>query len=397
MSEKPKGFMGFVNPFGKGKRADVKEDTVTDVTAVPIECPPEQEPDVETTEQEPDRVERERMPDPDILREFFEKFDEEYRRLQKNVIEEVSDCRQMYRYEKLQADKYRNMVSARDVLSEILPFLTDLKNAVEDIDEIEDLRLLFAYRYKALTKKLEKKGVTLLSHDRGAKVELTQNVRVNVVATDDPELDGAAGELTQIGCIIKGEEDDPIIEKLDLYQLDESLLKTDPEVQAEAEPTTDTDEAVSNDTADKDVENTAADTDAENGDEHTATDTDADAGYVLRFNEDRTVTLIRPLFIRLEDNTVIPLVDESTELSPGKLKLISPVGAEDIGRCECTFIFGNEVLITLNISNLEFYAGLIMEDGDIMLVLYSDLAYRTHGGPIIKYKINKGLIKMPQC
>lgn len=385
MSEKPKGFMGFVNPFGKGKRAEVKEDTTIDVTAAPIECPPEQEQDVETPEAEPNVGEQERMPDPDILKEFFEKFDEEYKRLKKNVIEEVSDCRQMYRYERLQADKYRNMVSARDVLSELLPFLTDLKNAVEDIDEIEDLRLLFAYRYKALTKKLEKKGVTLLSHDRGAKVELTQNVRVNVVATGDPELDGAAGELTQIGCIIRGEEDDPIIEKLDLYQLDESLLKTDPEVQAE--PAADTDEAVSTD---------AADTDADNGDEHTATDTDADAGFILRLNEDRTINLMRPLVIRLEDNTVIPLIDECTELSPGKLKPISPVGAEGIGRCECTFILGDEVLITLNISNLEFCAGLIMEDGDVMLVLYSDLAYRTHGGPIIKYKIDKGLIKMPQ-
>ncbi|MBE6635979.1 MAG: hypothetical protein E7617_07275 [Ruminococcaceae bacterium] len=141
--------------------------------------------------------------------------------LKSKILRELSDYKEEASHHKRQADLYRNKIQARDVINALLPALSDIKNDVADADDLESLKELISVRFTQLFGELYMAGIILKEHKRNADFSDSEALKAVCKMTSDPSLNHKIARSQKMGCVIRGEEDDPILECVEIYIYDE--------------------------------------------------------------------------------------------------------------------------------------------------------------------------------
>lgn len=152
--------------------------------------------------------------------QIFRDFDDAYNALKKTISVEFDDMEDMLARERRQANIYKNKVQVRDVMDEILPILTDIQNDVMDSTDLDELKKTIKNQYKRLFIAFSKAGVKIQMHERNQTIELEEKIDGSSSSskpTTDPTLHQKVAYSNRMGCIIKGEEDNPILEVVEIY------------------------------------------------------------------------------------------------------------------------------------------------------------------------------------
>lgn len=150
--------------------------------------------------------------------QIFQGFELEYTALKQSITRELSDYRDMLTRERNQLNVYKNKVQTRDVMEELLPILSYMKNDVLDSMNLDDLKETLIIRFKQMKTALKRVGIELQAHERNQPIEANEKINASPKATADRNLHYKVACSTKMGCIIKGEEDNPILEDIELFK-----------------------------------------------------------------------------------------------------------------------------------------------------------------------------------
>lgn len=153
----------------------------------------------------------------DTISQIFRGLDAEYSTLKQAIAREFSDYKDMLARERKQATIYKNKVQVRDVMEEILPVLSGMRNDVMDSTDLNELKTVIQSRYKQLFIALSKVGIKIQTHERNQPIAIDEKVNGSSKATNDPKLNQTVACSYKMGCIIRGEEDNPILEDVEIY------------------------------------------------------------------------------------------------------------------------------------------------------------------------------------
>lgn len=156
--------------------------------------------------------------------QIFQGFESEYAALKKSIARELSDYRDMLTRERNQLNVYKNKVQVRDVMEELLPILSDIKNDVLDSTNLDDLKEAITIRFKQLKNALKRVGIELQAHERKQPIETNEKINVSPKVTVDRNLHYKVACSTKMGCIIRGEEDNPILEDIELFKYEKQAV-----------------------------------------------------------------------------------------------------------------------------------------------------------------------------
>ena len=148
---------------------------------------------------------------------IFNNFDQTCEILRTNVKVALSDYIQEAITAKRREDVYKNKLQVRPVMEVILPLLSTIKNEVTDADNLDDLKKNLNEVYRELARDLMAVGVELSEHERGGSVAGDERLNLKTIPTSDEQLNGKVSRSKRFGCVIKGEEGDPILEDVELY------------------------------------------------------------------------------------------------------------------------------------------------------------------------------------
>lgn len=132
---------------------------------------------------------------------------------------EISEYQDMYAVAKNEVERYKNKVQARKIMEVILPTLSKIKNDIFDFDDIDKLRERVNTWYEVLFEDLSLVGVTISEHQRGQDIDPDEKLYIDDarMETTDPSLDGKVARSRKMGCVIRGEEEYPILETVIMY------------------------------------------------------------------------------------------------------------------------------------------------------------------------------------
>lgn len=153
----------------------------------------------------------------DIISEILEEITAKYATLKDAITYEFSDYENRLKREKNQATIYKNKVQARDVMEKILPVLSDMRNDIIDSTDLNDLKSLLQSRYKQLFCALRTIGIDVQVHERNEFIAENEMVTGYKKTTTDPNLHQKVACSNKMGCIIRGEEDNPILEDVEIF------------------------------------------------------------------------------------------------------------------------------------------------------------------------------------
>lgn len=153
----------------------------------------------------------------DTISQIFRGLDAEYDTLKQAIAREFSDYEDMLARERKQATIYKNKVQVRDVMEEILPVLSEMRNDAIDSTDLIELKTAIQSRYKQLFIALSKVGIKVQMHERNQPIAIDEKVNGSSKKTTDPNLHQKVACSNKMGCIIKGEEDNPILEDVEIY------------------------------------------------------------------------------------------------------------------------------------------------------------------------------------
>ena len=148
----------------------------------------------------------------DTVDQILRNFDDAYKALRT----EYNQIKAMYSYEKEQSAFYKNKIQVRDVMVEILPIISDIKNDVIDKTDLDELKRLIRVRYKQLFEAFSRAGIEIKAHERYQEIDPNERINGLVKQTTDPSLDQKVAS-SKMGCVIKGEEKNPILEEVEIY------------------------------------------------------------------------------------------------------------------------------------------------------------------------------------
>ena len=155
--------------------------------------------------------------------QLFGLFDEQYDALKKRLEEEIISYKDMYEGAKSKASALEGRVNVRDVMQALLPILTSIYNEVMDNGDLEDMRRTVQKQMSRLTRQLGKAGVELKYHERGDKFRDGDTISTISVPTWDRSAHGTVKSCYTMGCVIRGEENNPLIEEAEIYEYDRSM------------------------------------------------------------------------------------------------------------------------------------------------------------------------------
>lgn len=151
--------------------------------------------------------------------QIFGRLDESYAEVKQSIQRELCEYRDMLARATNQANIYKNKVQVRDVMEELLPILSEMKNDILQEGTTDDLRKILLARFTQMKMALKRVGIELLSHDRNKSVEGLEKLNVSSIQpTSDRRLHQCVAFSNKMGCVIKGEEDNPILEDVALFQ-----------------------------------------------------------------------------------------------------------------------------------------------------------------------------------
>lgn len=151
--------------------------------------------------------------------QIFGRLDESYAEVKRSIQQELCEYKDMLTRANNQANIYKNKVQVRDVMEELLPILSDIQNDVQEGTALDELKKTLLVRFKQMKAALKRVGIELLSHERNKPVDGSEKLNVtSIQPTNDRRLHQCVAFSNKMGCIIKGEEDNPILEDVALFQ-----------------------------------------------------------------------------------------------------------------------------------------------------------------------------------
>ena len=155
--------------------------------------------------------------------QIFGRLDESYAEVKRSIQQELCEYKDMLARANNQANIYKNKVQVRDVMEELLPILSDILNDVQEGTALDELKKTLLVRFKQMKAALKRVGIELLSHERNKPVDGSEKLNVSSVQpTNDRRMHQCVAFSNKMGCIIKGEEDNPILEDVALFQFSET-------------------------------------------------------------------------------------------------------------------------------------------------------------------------------
>ena len=122
-------------------------------------------------------------------------------------------------------------------MGEILPIISEMKNDIIDSTNLDELKSLIRIRYKQLFAAFSRAGIQIQAHERGQEIALNERINGSAKPTTDPTLNQKVACSNKMGCVIKGEEDNPILEDIEIYFFkEENALSLSPQGVVENEP-----------------------------------------------------------------------------------------------------------------------------------------------------------------
>ena len=150
--------------------------------------------------------------------QLFKAFEEAYKELKNSISEEFNDMEDELAHEKKQADKYRKKVQVRDVMDAILPILSDIRNDVLDNTDLNELKEIIQIRFEQLFNAFKNTGIMIQMHERNQTVDLDEEPgNITNIPITDPSLNQKVARSNKMGCVIEGEENNPILETYEMY------------------------------------------------------------------------------------------------------------------------------------------------------------------------------------
>lgn len=151
--------------------------------------------------------------------QIFGGLDRSYAEVKQSIQREFCEYKDMLTRAKNQANVYKNKVQVRDVMEELLPILSEMRNDILQEGTVDDLRKILLTRFTQMKVALKRVGIELLSHERNKPVDSSEKLNVSsILPTSDRRLHQCVAFSNKMGCIIKGEEDNPILEDVALFQ-----------------------------------------------------------------------------------------------------------------------------------------------------------------------------------
>ena len=151
--------------------------------------------------------------------QIFGRLDESYAEVKRSIQQELCEYKDMLARANNQANIYKNKVQVRDVMEELLPILSEILNDVQDGTALDVLKETLSARFKQMKTALKRVGIELLLHERNKPVDGSEKLNVSSVQpTNDSRMHQCVAFSNKMGCIIKGEEDNPILEDVALFQ-----------------------------------------------------------------------------------------------------------------------------------------------------------------------------------
>lgn len=151
--------------------------------------------------------------------QIFGGLDRSYAEVKQSIQRELCEYKDMLARAKNQANTYKNKIQARDVMEELLPILSEMKNDILQEGSVDDLRKILLTRFIQMKVALKRVGIELMSHERNQPVDGSEKLNViSIQPTSDRRLHQCVAFSNKMGCIIKGEEDNPILEDVALFQ-----------------------------------------------------------------------------------------------------------------------------------------------------------------------------------
>lgn len=152
--------------------------------------------------------------------QIFGRLDESYAEVKRLIQQELCEYKDMLARANNQANIYKNKVQVRDVMEELLPILSDILNDVQEGTALCELKETLLVRFKQMKAALKRVGIELLLHERNKPVDGSEKLWYpsSVQPTNDRKMHQCVAFLNKMGCIIKGEEDNPILEDVTLFQ-----------------------------------------------------------------------------------------------------------------------------------------------------------------------------------
>ena len=151
--------------------------------------------------------------------QIFGELDRCYAEVKQSIQRELCEYRDMLTRAKNQANIYKNKVQVRDVMEELLPILSEMRNDILQEGTADDLRKILLTRFTQMKVALKRVGIELLLHERNKPVDGSEKLNVSSIQpTSDCRLHQCVAFSNKMGCIIKGEEDNPILEDVALFQ-----------------------------------------------------------------------------------------------------------------------------------------------------------------------------------
>ena len=163
----------------------------------------------------------------DEIEQKLKEFDRLYQNLRNKISYEFSDYEDELKRARNQANSYKNKVQTREVLKEILPILSDIFNEVLDSHDLDELKkYIIDISRKQLEKAFKGVGVTVQMHNRGDIIPQSEelNVSAQPIKTSNRDDDQRVARSTRMGCIIRGEENSPILEEILIYEYEEQPI-----------------------------------------------------------------------------------------------------------------------------------------------------------------------------
>ena len=153
------------------------------------------------------------------IAQIFGGLDRSYAEVKQSIQRELCEYKDMLARAKNQANIYKNKVHVRDVMEELLPILSEMRNEILQEWTVDDLRKTLLTRFMQMEVALKRVGIELLSHERNKPVDGSEKLNVSSIQpTSDCRLHQCVAFSNKMGCIIKGEEDNPILEDVALFQ-----------------------------------------------------------------------------------------------------------------------------------------------------------------------------------
>lgn len=310
----------------------------------------------------------------DTVDQIFRDFDDAYKALRKSIVHELTtDYKQMYFYEKNQSDIYKNKIQVRDVMGEILPIISEIKNDVIDITDLDELKSVIRSRYKQLFAAFLRAGIEIKAHERSQEIDPNESESINGSGkqTTDPSLHQKVARSNKMGCVIKGEEDNPIFEEVEIYVFEKGETPYQPH-NTDEYGNEKKDQVYSSCSKDSEYSNPYDEFKPQYEDCKTTADpkdmkTDAiicDQGKYVLFNA--------PVKLIKQSSDWVPIISQKDSIAVNEWKKVD-VPQAYIDQEKCSIYFGiNPLSMEFSLQNMDLYYRVLYNEDNNSLILEFD-------------------------